>query len=115
MSALLGIGDLEIRYGEARAVNGVSFEVPRHGLTAVVGSNGAGKTSLVRAIAGMIRPTRGRIVFDGRDIVGLDSSETCELGVGQVAEGRQIFPSLTVDENLLLGGALSLLWFGRIP
>jgi branched-chain amino acid transport system ATP-binding protein len=95
-----------VRYGEARAVNGVSLVVPRHGLTAVVGSNGAGKTSLVRAIAGMIRPSRGRIVFDGQDIVGLESADTCELGIGQVAEGRQIFPSLTVDENLRLGGAL---------
>jgi branched-chain amino acid transport system ATP-binding protein len=106
MKALLAVEDLEVRYGEARAVNGVSLEVPRHGLTAVVGSNGAGKTSLVRAIAGMIRPSRGRIVFDGTDIVGLESADTCELGIGQVAEGRQIFPSLTVDENLRLGGAL---------
>jgi branched-chain amino acid transport system ATP-binding protein len=54
----------------------------------------------------MIRPARGRIVFDGADITGLDSSETCELGIGQVAEGRQIFPNLTVEENLRLGGAL---------
>jgi branched-chain amino acid transport system ATP-binding protein len=106
MNPLLAVEDLEVRYGEARAVNGVSLVVPRHGLTAVVGSNGAGKTSLVRAIAGMIRPSRGRIVFDGQDIVGLESADTCELGIGQVAEGRQIFPSLTVDENLRLGGAL---------
>ena len=54
----------------------------------------------------MIRPVRGRIVFDGADITGLDSSATCELGIGQVAEGRQIFPNLTVEENLQLGGAL---------
>ena len=72
----------------------------------MVGANGAGKTTLVRAVAGMIRPVRGRIVFDGADITGLDLSETCELGIGQVAEGRQIFPNLTVEENLQLGGAL---------
>jgi branched-chain amino acid transport system ATP-binding protein len=104
--ALLDVLDLEVRYGEARALNGVSLSVPRNGLTAVVGANGAGKTTLVRTVAGMIRPARGRIVFDGTDITGLDSSETCELGIGQVAEGRQIFPNLTVEENLRLGGAL---------
>jgi branched-chain amino acid transport system ATP-binding protein len=106
MSALLEVHDLEVSYGEAHALNGVSFSVPRNSLTAIVGSNGAGKTSLVRAIAGMLRHNRGRIIFDGRDIAGSDSSRTCELGIGQVAEGRQIFPTLTVDENLQLGGAL---------
>jgi branched-chain amino acid transport system ATP-binding protein len=106
MSALLDVRDLEVSYGQARALNGVSFSVPREGLMAIVGSNGAGKTSLVRAIAGMLRPNSGRIVFDGTDITGRDSSETCELGIGQVAEGRQIFPTLTVEENLQLGGAL---------
>ena len=106
MSALLDVRDLEVSYGQARALNGVSFSVPSNGLMAIVGSNGAGKTSLVRAIAGMLRPSSGRIVFDGTDITGRDSSETCELGIGQVAEGRQIFPTLTVEENLQLGGAL---------
>ncbi len=104
--ALLDVCDLEVSYGEARALNGISFSVPNNSLTAIVGANGAGKTTLVRAIAGMIRPKRGRIVFDGTDITGWESSETCELGIGQVAEGRQIFPNLTVDENLQLGGAL---------
>jgi branched-chain amino acid transport system ATP-binding protein len=106
MSALLEVHDLEVSYGQARALDGVSFSVPRDSLMAIVGSNGAGKTSLVRAIAGMLRPNRGRIIFDGRDITGCDSSQTCELGIGQVAEGRQIFPTLTVDENLQSGGAL---------
>jgi branched-chain amino acid transport system ATP-binding protein len=106
MRALLELRDLELSYGHARALNGVSLTVARNSLTAVVGSNGAGKTSLVRAIAGMIRPSRGKILFDDVDITGLDSHATCELGIGQVAEGRQIFPTLTVDENLQLGGAL---------
>src|SRR5271155_4401321 len=104
--ALLDIRDLEVSYGEARALNGVTLSVPHNSLTAVVGANGAGKTTLVRTVAGMIRPVRGRIMFDGADITGLDSSATCELGIGQVAEGRQIFPNLTVEENLQLGGAL---------
>jgi branched-chain amino acid transport system ATP-binding protein len=104
--ALLDVRDLEVSYGEARALNGISFSVPNSSLTAIVGANGAGKTTLIRAIAGMIRAKRGRIVFDGIDITDLESNETCELGIGQVAEGRQIFPNLAVDENLQLGGAL---------
>jgi branched-chain amino acid transport system ATP-binding protein len=106
MSALLQVENLEVAYGEARALNGISFALESGSLFAIVGSNGAGKTSLVRSIGGMLRPTAGRIVFDGTDTTALDSSATCELGIGQVAEGRQIFPSLTVEENLLLGAAL---------
>ena len=106
MTALLEVRDLEVSYGHARALNGVTIAVVRGSLTAVVGANGAGKTSLVRAIAGMLRPSRGEILFDGIDVTGLDTNATCELGIGQVAEGRQIFPSLTIDENLKLGSAL---------
>ena len=106
MTAQLDVHDLEVSYGQARALNGVSFSVPSGSLNAVVGANGAGKTSLVRAIAGMLRPSGGKVLFNGVDITGLESSETCELGIGQVAEGRQIFPTLTIDENLQLGSAL---------
>jgi len=106
MTAQLDVRNLEVSYGQARALNGVSFCVPSGSLNAVVGANGAGKTSLVRAIAGMLRPSGGRVLFNGVDITGLESSETCELGIGQVAEGRQIFPTLTIDENLQLGSAL---------
>jgi branched-chain amino acid transport system ATP-binding protein len=72
----------------------------------IVGANGAGKTSLIRAIAGMQRPARGRILFRGRDIAGWPSHRVCNLGIGQVAEGRQIFPSLSVIENLQMGAML---------
>jgi branched-chain amino acid transport system ATP-binding protein len=106
MSALLQVENLEVSYGEARALNGVSFALESSSLFAIVGSNGAGKTSLVRSIGGMLRPKAGRIFFDGVDTTKLASNATCELGIGQVAEGRQIFPSLTVEENLVLGGAL---------
>ena len=106
MTAQLDVHNLEVSYGQARALNGVSFSVPSGSLNAVVGANGAGKTSLVRAIAGMLRPSGGQVLFNGVDITGLKSSETCELGIGQVAEGRQIFPTLTIDENLQLGSAL---------
>lgn len=106
MTAILEIDGLDVRYGEARALNGVSLSIEMGTLFAVVGSNGAGKTSLVRAIGGMLRPAAGRIVFDGTETTNFNSSQTCELGIGQVAEGRQIFPSLTVEENLVLGAAL---------
>ena len=92
MNALLDVRGLDVSYGHARALSAVSLTVARNSLTAVVGSNGAGKTSLVRAIAGMIRPAGGTIRFGDTDITGLDSHATCELGIGQVAEGRQIFP-----------------------
>jgi branched-chain amino acid transport system ATP-binding protein len=106
MTAQLDVQNLEVSYGQARALTGVSFSVPSGSLNAVVGANGAGKTSLVRAIAGMLRPSGGQILFNGIDITGFESSDTCELGIGQVAEGRQIFPTLTIDENLQLGSAL---------
>jgi branched-chain amino acid transport system ATP-binding protein len=103
---LLVVTDLEVRYGEARALHRVSLSVPKGQLVAVVGANGAGKTTLIRAIAGMLRPSAGSIAFAGREIGGLNSHLVCEAGVGQVAEGRQVFPSLSVEENLKLGGML---------
>ena len=75
-------------------------------IVAIVGANGAGKTTLIRTIAGMLRPARGRIVLRGADITGLPSHQVCNLGVGQVAEGRQVFPTLTVIENLEMGAML---------
>ena len=106
MRYLLEVKELEVSYGEARALNGVSFGVAAGSLLAIVGSNGAGKTSLVKSIGGMLRPKSGQILFDGTDATNFESSATCELGIGQVAEGRQIFPSLSVEENLVLGAAL---------
>ncbi len=84
----------------------MSLQVPRGEIVAIVGANGAGKTSLIRAIAGMLRPLRGAIRFKDRDIAGFPSAKVCNFGIGQVAEGRQIFPSLSVRENLLTGSLL---------
>jgi branched-chain amino acid transport system ATP-binding protein len=106
MSALLEIRDLDLYYGDAQALAGVSLDVSGNQIVAMVGANGAGKTSLIRAIAGIERPRRGKILFYGREISRLESHEICDLGIGQVPEGRQIFPSLTVLENLKLGSAL---------
>ena len=97
--ALLEVRDLDLFYGDAQALSKVSLRVPEKCVVAVVGANGAGKTSLIRAIAGIERPAAGSIRFKGREIGGLESHAVCELGLGQVAEGRQIFPSMTVAET----------------
>ena len=103
---MLSIENLDLFYGDAQALAGVSLEVPRGDIVAIVGANGAGKTSLIRAIAGMLKPARGVIRFKDRDIAGLTSAKVCDFGIGQVAEGRQIFPTLSVRENLLTGSLL---------
>lgn len=103
---MLAVENLDLFYGDAQALAGVSLEVPAGALVALVGANGAGKSSLIRAIAGMETPRAGRITFRGQDITGRDSHVTCNLGIGQVAEGRQIFPNLTVEENLEVGALL---------
>jgi branched-chain amino acid transport system ATP-binding protein len=103
---LLAIEGLDLYYGDAQALAGVSLEVREGAIVAIVGANGAGKSSLIRAIAGIERPRAGRIAFRGREVQGLESHATCELGIGQVAEGRQVFPSLTVADNLALGAML---------
>ena len=100
---MLTVRDLDVHYGDAQALDRVSLEVPARQIVAIVGANGAGKSSLIRAIAGLERATAGRIVFNGQDITGLPSHRICQLGIGQVAEGRQIFPTLTVADNLELG------------
>jgi branched-chain amino acid transport system ATP-binding protein len=106
VSIHLAVSGLDLYYGDAQALAGVSLEVPKGEIVAIVGANGAGKTSLIRAIAGIERPRAGSIVFAGREIAGLESHRVCNLGIGQVAEGRQVFPSLTVEENLAMGAML---------
>ena len=86
MTAQLDVRNLEVSYGQARALNGVSFSVPSGSLNAVVGANGAGKTSLVRAIAGMLRPSGGQVLFNGTDITGLEFER--DLRVGHRPGGR---------------------------
>ncbi len=104
--ALLEVRDLDLYYGDAQALAGVSLEVPKGEIVAIVGANGAGKSSLLRTISGIERSRSGAIRFDGRDITAMESHGICDLGIGQVAEGRQIFPSLTVEENLEMGALL---------
>jgi len=100
---VLVIENLDLFYGDAQALDGVSLEVPQGEIVAIVGANGAGKSSLIRTVAGIERTRSGAIRFKKTRIDGLESHEICNLGIGQVAEGRQVFPSLTVLENLEMG------------
>jgi branched-chain amino acid transport system ATP-binding protein len=103
---MLKVENLDVFYGDAQALDGVSIEIEEGAIVAIVGANGAGKTSLIRTIAGMHKPTRGQVFFHGLDIAGWPSHKVCDLGIGQVAEGRQVFPSLSVAENLAMGAML---------
>ena len=103
---MLRVEEVDLFYGDAQALDGVSLEIGEGTIVAIIGANGAGKTSLIRAIAGMHRPARGRIALRATDITGWESHRVCNLGIGQVAEGRQIFPSLSVLENLDVGAML---------
>ena len=103
---MLSVRNLDLYYGDAQALSDVSLDVPKGEIVAIVGANGAGKTSLIRTIAG-IEPSRsGHIVLNNQEISRLESHAICNLGIGQVAEGRQVFPSLSVLENLEVGGLL---------
>ena len=103
---MLSVKDLDLYYGDAQALDRVSIDVPRGEIVAIIGANGAGKTSLIRTIAGIERARSGSVVFKNQEIIRSESHAICNLGIGQVAEGRQIFPSLTVLENLEMGAML---------
>jgi branched-chain amino acid transport system ATP-binding protein len=103
---MLTVRDLDLFYGDAQALDRVSLEVPQGAIVAIVGANGAGKSSLIRTIAGIERARSGTVTFSGKNITALESHRICNLGIGQVAEGRQVFPSLTVLENLEMGAMI---------
>jgi branched-chain amino acid transport system ATP-binding protein len=103
---MLSVENLDVFYGDVQALDSVSLEIEEGAIVAIVGANGAGKTTLIRALAGMQRQVRGRVYFRGADISGWPSHRVCDLGIGQVAEGRQVFPSLSVEENLDVGAML---------
>ena len=103
--ALLEINDLVVRYGEIEALRGVSLKVESGGVVTLLGSNGAGKSTTLRAISGLAKPTSGEILFDGKSIVGLGPEAIVRLGISHVPEGRWVFPGLTVKENIMLGAS----------
>jgi len=103
---MLRVENLDVFHGDAQALDGVSLDVEEGAIVAIVGANGAGKSSLIRCIAGMEPARSGKISFQEADITGRESHHICNLGIGQVAEGRQVFPTLTVLENLQMGAML---------
>jgi branched-chain amino acid transport system ATP-binding protein len=104
---VLALEAIAAGYGDLLAVRSVSLEVHPGECVALIGANGAGKTTTLRAIAGLLPLRAGRIVFDGRSLAGLDPRRVVELGLAHVPEGRQVFPSLTVRENLEMGARTS--------
>ena len=103
---ILTINDLKVNYGGIEAVKGISFEVPEGSIITLIGSNGAGKSSTLRTIAGLVKPVSGKIIFRGDDITGLDPTSIVKKGVTLVPEGRRIFPDVSVLENLKMGAYL---------
>jgi len=103
---LLAIRDLVVHYGVIRALSGISLEVPEGRIVALIGANGAGKSTTLRAVSGLLRPTSGSIEFRGESIVGRPVHEIVALGIAHAPEGRGIFLNLTVRENLELGAYL---------
>jgi branched-chain amino acid transport system ATP-binding protein len=100
---MLTLQDVRVFYGAIQAVKGISLDVRERELVTIVGANGAGKTTTLRTISGIYRPTTGSITFEGRNLAALPSHEIVALGISQAPEGRQIFGSLSVRDNLMLG------------
>ena len=100
---MLELHGLRAAYGPVEALRGVDLEVHAGELVCLLGANGAGKSSTLRAISGLVRPTGGRIVFDGRTITGLEPAAILTAGIAHCPEGRRVFPYLTVQENLVMG------------
>lgn len=103
---LLKVANLETYYGPVMAIRGVSLEVAQYRIVAILGANGAGKTTVLKTIAGLLDPDKGSIVFARREIQGLRADRVARLGVSLVMEGREVFPFLTVAENLSMGAYL---------
>jgi branched-chain amino acid transport system ATP-binding protein len=100
---MLSISNLQAAYGKVEVLHGISLEVPKGKLVTLIGSNGAGKTTTMRAISGMIKPKGGKVTLDGKDITGSDSHQIARAGLAHSPEGRRVFASMTVTDNLLLG------------
>jgi branched-chain amino acid transport system ATP-binding protein len=103
---MLRIAGLDLFYGDAQALDDIALDIEEGEIVAIIGANGAGKTSLIRTIAGMQRPSRGSIRFESAEIAGQPSHRICDLGIGQVAEGRQVFANMSVAENLEMGAVI---------
>ena len=103
---MLKITDLKVAYGGIQALRGISLEVPDGKIVTLIGANGAGKSTTLRTISGLVRAASGTIEFEGKDITGKPSNQVLEAGIAQIPEGRRVFPNLTVLENLKVGAYL---------
>ncbi len=103
---LLDISDLQVSYGGIEAVRGISFHVDKGEIVTLIGANGAGKSSTLRSISGLVKPKGGKVLFHGEDLTGKNPTEIVSRGIMMVPEGRRIFPNLTVLENLKIGAYL---------
>ncbi len=101
---MLVVKNLKVSYGKIEAIKDVSFEVPEGKIVTLIGANGAGKTTTLRAISGLEKSAGGSVVFDGKDVTNLEAHKLVPMGISHVPEGRKIFPTLTVRENLELAG-----------
>ena len=106
MSNILEIKDLSVRFGGIRAVNSISMEVGEGQIVTLIGANGAGKSTILRSVSGIVKPQSGDILFEGQSILGLSPDKIVTRGVTLVPEGRRVFPNLTVLENLKIGAYL---------
>ena len=103
---MLKIEGLSVSYGGIKAVRNISFDVPDGKIVTLIGANGAGKSTTLRAISGLVKPQSGKILFNDEDITGMDSAQIVKRGITMVPEGRRIFPNLTVYENIRIGAYL---------
>jgi branched-chain amino acid transport system ATP-binding protein len=101
--AILEVSNVETYYGPIMAIRGISFAVPRGSIVTILGANGAGKTTILKTVSGVMDPQKGTVTFEGRQIQGMDPDRVMRLGLSHVPEGREIFPLLTVRENLKMG------------
>jgi branched-chain amino acid transport system ATP-binding protein len=104
-SSLLQVRDLTVHHGQLKALSAISLSVAEGEVYAIIGANGAGKTTLLRTIAGLHSPTSGSVVFDGKDMSGTRPEKRAHAGIVMVPEGRRLFPSLTLEENLKVGAS----------
>src|ERR1700744_5386733 len=103
---MLEVRDLECRYGSVAALKGVSLSVERGQIVALIGANGAGKSTMLRSLSGLLAPSRGSILFDGEDIARLPPPQILRRGIAHCPEGRHVFPDMSVEENLDMGAYL---------
>jgi branched-chain amino acid transport system ATP-binding protein len=100
---MLSISNLQAAYGKVEVLHGISMEVPKGKVVTLIGSNGAGKTTTMRAISGMIKPKGGKVTLGGKDVTGMDSHHIARAGLAHSPEGRRVFSTMSVTDNLLLG------------